>query len=491
MKISKLFTIGLLIFNSIAYNNSGNKMNAQTLVKTDSNGFNYEEFPRPKHVNYANLIENLRTQQGQELSYVPNNDENSFELSYIFDMGRHHNKKLKYALKYMNFLGTDKLTGQEIKNKFHNLGIKYKSRVLSNKTILTISGVKKNLEEGVLLLEDLLNNVVSDESSYKKYLESVYNSRKNRAQRRIEVSLIAFDPLSVFGENSPYRDIIQYPELKKMDPEEFVNIIKDLKNFKNRFFYNGSDPKLILDILNKHHRVPKEFKNYNKPKIYNPIKIGGKVYVINNPSNEVEVAFITGTTEYSVENLVLSKLLTYYYGHGQIVNKLRLEENLVTMAHGGIFMLESHEGIRDFHMENFFQTDLNGLSKSLSLMKGFLKDMEEDNELFERSKKQLLKEYSEERVTNSRIFWRNDLIKEGKFTSRHYYPQELYDITKKITIKDLKNFYNKSIKDHKFDVMVYGDLSKIDLDQFKEFGEIKEIDLNYLFNFSDEIKIEQ
>ncbi len=490
MKIGKLLAIGALIFNSIVFKNS-NEMNAQTLFKTDNNGFNYEDIPRPVHVNYADLIKKFKTQQGQDLSYVPNNDENLFELSYIFDMGRHHNKKLKYALKYMNFLGTDKLTNQEVKNEFHNLGIKYKSRVRSNKIILTISGLKKNLEKGVLLLEDLLNNVVSNESSYKKYLESVYNSRKNRAKRRIEVSLIAFEPLSVFGENSPSRDIIQYPELKKMNPEEFVNIIKDLKNFKNHFFYNGSDPKSILSILNKHHKVPKEFKDYNKPKIYKPVKIGGNVYAVNNPSNEVEVTFIAGTTEYSAENLVLSKLMNYYYGHGLIVDKLRLEENIVTMTHGGIFMLESQEGIRDFRMENFFITDLNGLSKSLSLMKGFLKDLEEDEELFERSKKRLLEEYSQERVTNSKIFWRNDVIKDGKFTSRHYYPQELYDIMRKTTLKDLKDFYNKAIKDHKFDVMVYGDLSKINLDQFKEFGEIKEIDLNYLFNFSDEIKIEQ
>ena len=35
--------------------------------------------------------------------------------------------------------------------------------------------------------------------------------------------------------------------------------------------------------------------------------------------------------------------------------------------------------------------------------------------------------------------------------------------------------------------VLYGDLSKIDLNKFKKFGGIKKIDLNYLFNFSEEI----
>ena len=65
-----------------------------------------------------------------------------------------------------------------------------------------------------------------------------------------------------YGEDSPLRDIMQIDELKNINPEELVGIIKDMKNYKQRIFYYGKDVKSAVASLNKNHKIFGALKEY-------------------------------------------------------------------------------------------------------------------------------------------------------------------------------------------------------------------------------------
>jgi len=50
-------------------------------------------------------------------------------------------------------------------------------------------------------------------------------------------------------------------------------------------------------------------------------------------------------------------------------------------------------------------------------------------------------------------------------------------------MEDVVKFYEQSIKGKPYVITIYGDKSKIDLDQLKQYGEVIELKLKKVINF--------
>ena len=61
---------------------------------------------------------------GLEVSYINNELNDLFDMNIIFDMGSDNDKKLGLAAGYMEYLGTDKYSAEELKKEFYKLGVK-------------------------------------------------------------------------------------------------------------------------------------------------------------------------------------------------------------------------------------------------------------------------------------------------------------------------------------------------------------------------------
>ena len=176
-----------------------------------------------------------------EVSYIENKTNDLFNLNIIFDMGSDNNKKLALAVGYLDFLGTEKLTPEEVKKEFYKLGISYGVNTGGDKSYVSLSGLKENLPKGLILLEDLWNNAIADQSSYDKYVAKILKSRTNGKTQKANILRNGLMSYAKYGENSRLRNIYNAEELAKMNPDELVQIIKDLKGYKQRIFYYGKD----------------------------------------------------------------------------------------------------------------------------------------------------------------------------------------------------------------------------------------------------------
>jgi len=57
--------------------------------------------------------------------YKHNNENNAFELYYIFDMGSNSDKVLGTAFRYLKFLGTSKYSPEDIKREFYKMACSF------------------------------------------------------------------------------------------------------------------------------------------------------------------------------------------------------------------------------------------------------------------------------------------------------------------------------------------------------------------------------
>ena len=134
--------------------------------------------------------------------------------------------------------------------------------VLTQRASIEPNGLKENLPKGLELLEHLWDNAKADTDAYNKYVEKIYKGRQDGKTQKGNILFGGLMNYGKYGENSRLRDIMQIDELKVINPEDLVALVKDMKNYKQRVFYYGKDVENAVSALNTNHKLYGDLKEY-------------------------------------------------------------------------------------------------------------------------------------------------------------------------------------------------------------------------------------
>ena len=82
-------------------------------------------------------------------------------------------------LQYLQFLGTDKYSSEEITKQFYNLASNFSTNPATEETTVTISGLQENFDKAVSLFENLLRNCKPDEKALAALKDRTLKARAN------------------------------------------------------------------------------------------------------------------------------------------------------------------------------------------------------------------------------------------------------------------------------------------------------------------------
>ena len=443
---------------------------------------------QPQYVDYKTAIKETATENGIKVSYVENEKNDLFDMNIIFDMGSDNDKKLSLAAGYLEYLGTDKYSAEELKKEFYKLGISYYVSAGSDKTYVGLNGLKENLSKGLELLEHLWDNAKADPEAYPKYVAKIYKDRQNGKTQKGNILLGGLMNYAKYGENSRLRDIMQIDELKAINPEELVTLIKGMKNYKQRVFYYGKDVNGAVAALNTNHKVYGEMKEYPAAKEYVETETGGNVFFTNYDMVQTEMMFLAKGEPFKAENLAASTLFNTYFGSGLssiVFQEIRESKSLAYSAYAN-YSNASKEGNANYVMA-YVGTQANKLEQAVDAMMDLMNNMPEAEKQFNAAKESTLKKLAAQRITKSNIFWTYEGLKKRGIDNDHR--EAMYNTIKKMSMKDLKAFFNKNVKGESYNVMVIGNKKDLNVKSLQKLGKIKELDVDYLFNYVDKKKI--
>ena len=189
---------------------------------------------KPVFVDFNKEIQQKELIPGVDFFYIPNKTNELFELSYIIDMGKSHDKNLEQAVSYLPFVGTDKYTPAQIQQEFYKLGVRFYVYTSDERSYVNISGLDKSLEQAAGLLEHLLTHAKADTSSYRKYIDGVLEERSNNKMNMDYILQVALNNYGKYGRNSPFTDILQEKDLRSLNPGNLTNLVKELCAYKHK-----------------------------------------------------------------------------------------------------------------------------------------------------------------------------------------------------------------------------------------------------------------
>ncbi len=447
--------------------------------------FNKLETPdlKPQFVDYKSAIKETKTQNGLTLSHIENPNNDIFNLNIIFDMGQDHDRKVSLAAGYLDYLGTDKYSPEELKQEFYKLGVNYYVNTANDKTYVGISGLKENLNEGLALLEHLWGSAVPDQESYDKYVSKILKGRQDAKTQKGNIFWNGLMSYSKYGEDSRLRDIYSMSELRAITPQELVDIVKDLKSFKQRIFYYGKDVDNAMASLDEHHKVNvNELKDYPDKKVYLEKETGGNVYYVDYDMVQSEILLLAKGAEFDAEKMAVSRLFNTYFGSGLssiVFQEIRESKSLAYSAFSS-YDTGSEIGKSDYVMA-YVGTQANKLPEAVDAMMDLMTNMPEAEEQFNQAKEATLKKIAAQRITKSNIFWSYEGLKKKGFDNDNR--EALYNAIKSMTLADLKTFFDENIKGENYNVVVIGNKKDMDFEALKKLGDIQEMDIDDLFNY--------
>lgn len=439
---------------------------------------------QPAFVDYKKEIKKDNLDSGIELSYIKNKNNDLFDLNIIFDMGKDNDKKLPLAVGYLEYLGTDKYSAEELKKEFYKLGISYSVNTGSDRSYVSLSGLQENLDKGLELLEHLMDNAVVDQDAYDKYVASILKSRQNGKTQKANILRNGLNSYAQYGENSRLRDIFNAEQLKKMNPQLLVDIVKDLNNFKHRIFFYGKDHNVAKTALNAHHKVASELKDYPPAKEYKQLETGKNVYFADFDMVQSELFFIAKANKFDPKRMAEAMVFNSYFGGGLssiVFQEIRESKSLAYSAFAGYGTASKKD--KDDIVYAYIGTQANKLPEAVDAMLALMNDMPEAKDQFEAAKEAALKKIAAQRITKSNIFWTYEgLLKKGiDYDNR----EEIYNEIKKMTMADLTEFFKNNIKGQDYSVSVIGNKKDVDLKALEKLGKVQVMDIDYLFNYKN------
>ncbi len=442
----------------------------------------------PKYIDYTMAIAKSTLDNGLEVSYIKNEINDLAELYIIFDMGTDHDKKLGLAVGYLEYLGTDTLSPDELKKEFYKLGVNYGVQSGGHRSYISLSGLRENLSKGLALLEDLWSNAVADQDTYDKYVLKIARGRQDSKANKGNILWSGLMSYGQYGENSKLRDIYTIGELKVMDPEELVAKVKNLKEYKHRVFYYGKELDQATTALNKLHIVKDGLKEYPEEKKYIAKETGNNVFFVDYDMVQSEMLFMAKGAAFDPKKLAASSLFNTYFGSGLssiVFQEIRESKSLAYSAFS-TYRNAGKEGDPNYVLA-YVGTQANKMPQAVDAMLELMNDMPEAEENFMAAKASTLKQMAARRINKTNIFWTYEGLKRRGITNDNR--EEMYNTIKDMTLSDLKSFFDKNIKGSSYDLLVIGNKKDVDIKAMEKLGKVQELDVDYLFNFEKPLPI--
>lgn len=433
----------------------------------------------PVFVDFKKDIQTKKV-KNTNISFVKNTTNSIANLYYVFNMGSDNNKKLSLAIQMLDYLGTDKMSSEDIKKEFYKIGITYFVNAGTDLSYIYLSGLEENLPKGVALLENLLKNVKPDQEVYNNQVATILNQRAN-AKKRKENIMNALTNYAKFGKESRFRDIISESELKGMNISELTDILKGLTSYQHEIFFYGSNLDAIVKTLEKEHNLAAN-KAVPTPKVYAEPATTNKVYFANYDMVQAEMTRVAKGAAYNPQIAGTVNVFNNYFGSGLssiVFQEIRESKSLAYSA-GAIYRTPNDKNLADY-MQVSIGTQANKLPQAVDAISVLLADMPQIDRQFNAAKESSLKQIASSRIIKTNLFFTQLNLRKLGFDYDNR--KDIYNSIQTLDLAKTNDFFTREVKTKQYNTAIIGKKENLDMDALKKLGTIEEVTLEEIFNY--------
>jgi zinc protease len=438
----------------------------------------------PVFVDYKTSIQTSNPKEGLTLHYVKNIYSELSEMAFIIDLGKNEDPKIPFAFDYLNYLGTETKSAEDVKKEFYKLGVNFRTFAADNRCYVRLSGLESTMPEAVKLLEDIMHNAKADEASYNEFVKGIIKKRSDSKLNKDEIKWSGLYSYAMYGKNSPFMNDLSNEELENLDPNELTKIIDDIFNYEHRVMYYGSkNQKEVEQMVMNNHQMPETLTPLPEAKKFEYQNTdNNKVYFVDYDMVQADIMMIAKGPLFDKTLMPMSELFNEFYGRGLssiVFQEIRESKGLAYSAYASYSAPSKKE---DPHfLRAFVGSQPDKLKDAVGEMIKLMNEMPEADKQFEMAKEALLSKMESERLIKTRVFWSylNNLDKGLDYDIR----KDNYETIKRATLDDMKQFFDNQVKGNQFTIALIASKKDLNKEVLASFGNVVELNKDELFPY--------
>ena len=439
---------------------------------------------QPKFVDFDKDLTKATTKNGLPVLYVKNTENGRFTLTYHFDFGGASDKWLPYAAEYFDYLGTDKMTAEQLKQKFYSLACSHGISIGTRAANIYVSGLAENMTEAMALMDDLLANARVDTAAYNKY---VGVELKSRADNKLDqgTNFSRLMQYGMYGEYNPARNIPSSKELKDMEPQRLVDKIKAFRGYKHTVLYYGPmELGELTAAIDKHHKTAKTLADAPESRNYMMQQTAqNEVYIAPyDAKNIYMVQYHNENRQWNPANQPVVSLFNEYYGGGMnsvVFQELREARGLAYSAFAD-YGTPSYEGEPEYAY-TYIISQNDKMTDCIRTFNSILDTMPQSEKALGLAKQALMKRLATARTTKEGII--NAYLNAKDLGIDYSLSKKIYEAVPSLTMDDVVKFERETMAKKPYRYLILGDEKQLDMKALEKIGPIKRLTTEEIFGY--------
>jgi len=438
----------------------------------------------PHFVDYRKDIAFHSINPNTPLHYLQNRENDLYSLYYVFDIGKNQSKKIELALDYLSYLGSSQLSPKEFSCELYKIGATFSAFTSENFVYLKLSGLHERFPEALQLLETLLSDTKADSEALDKLKAGILKERTDDKLSKRKILFEAMTSYGKYGPASPFTNVLEDSELKEITPDELIDEVKNLMQYRHRVLYYG--PATATELSANLKRVRHYPQNPLNPPAADPFieleQDGNTIYLVDYDMTQAEVIMLTRDEIYNPEQVPLITLFNEYYGGGMssvVFQELR-EAKALAYSVLSVYRTPKQKDKHNY-IFSYIGTQADKLPEALEGISELMDRLPESPELFLSAKNGILQKIATERLTRSEVLFNYEEAK--RLGIDHDIRQDVFKGARTMTLDDVKAFHESHFRNRNFVMLVLGKKEQLDLETLQKYGPIKELSLETIFGY--------
>jgi predicted Zn-dependent peptidase len=399
-------------------------------------------------------------------------------------MGSWNNKKLSLATQYLQFLGTDKYTSEDISKQFYNLACNFSVNAGNEETTVVISGLEENFDKAVALFEHLVQNCKPDETALEGLKSRLLKARTNNKLNKQAISN-ALRSYATYGPVNPYNYTLTDDEIKNLKAEDLTSMLHSLPNYKHTVLYYGPKPLATLTAsLQSLHKIPSSWAANPSGVTFTRTKQDkNQVLFADYDAVQSEIYWVKNLNTYDPKQEAVVNLFNNYFGGGGMGSIVfqTIRESMA-LAYSTWAVVQT-PGKKDdsYAVVAYVGSQADKMNEAIAGMNELLNELPKTEQSFLNSRKSVVKDIETERITKDAVIY--SYLSAKKKGLSNDIRKDIYEAYNKLTVDDLYTYHQNAIAKQPYTYCIVASEKKINVDDLKKYGEVKKLGLTELFGY--------
>ncbi len=430
-----------------------------------------------KDLSISNVAANV------DMIYKENAQNDIFTVQFVYNCGANDNPVLSYVGDYLNYLGTDTMSAQDIARKMYSLACDYNFMCGDNIFTISVTGLKENMGEAISLVENLIANAKPDEDILLNAKYDILKARQNRkmnqrANFQALVSYIAVGPEKI------KKITLTNEEAFAVTSEQILGAIRDLVTKQHEIYYYGPDKEAdVKACITANHSIAENPEPLVKHFDDFITADESKVFFAQYDARQLYYYQISvDGRKFDRESNPARTLYNEYFGgnmNAVVFQEMREARGLAYSAQAT--MQNPHFSDGKYLYGAFIATQNDKLQQAVEAFAEIINNMPVSENAFAIAKDAIITRLRTERTTGIDVI--REYVNCRDMGLDEPMDRELFEKVQDMTIDDVVAYQQEWVKDRKYSYGILGDQNDIDIDFLRTLGPIKFLTSEEIFGY--------